>query len=157
MKKKFAILFLCFCLAFSAIGSGCTTMQRATIKATAAKVVKITGPMLLDAQKALSLVQKNYAFWSALVQGTLKVAGITITQAQIDAARPVIAAADAVLVPLGAAVKNTPVDPAAVQNAIIAVNNAVPALAQKALANPAVNALYQAYLAGKTNVPAAAL
>jgi hypothetical protein len=155
MKKKFVSLLLCLCLIAPA-GIGCSVAMRQKAKDGWAKVERVIGPLLESAEHALASVQKNYAFWSALVQGTLQVVGVNITKAQIDAAKPVIAAVDSVLVPLGAATTNKPVDPVAVQNAIIAVDTAVPALTQQALANPAVNALYQAYLAGKTNVSAPA-
>ena len=125
------------------------------------KVSTALEPLIGDAQKAIRAVQANYSFWCALVQGTLQVFGVQVTQADMDAAKPWIALADTslgILGPVNAAVANNTampaVDPGLVQNAIAQVKIALPQQTAAALANPAVKVLYQADLAGQTNVPA---
>jgi hypothetical protein len=150
MKKRLASLIICASLLFS---PACAPETKQKIHDTMVSIGEIAAPIIVDAQIALKNIQQNYVFWAALVQGTLQVAGVTLTTEQINAAKPVIAAMDAALVPLGSVANNEKVDPIAVQTAVIAVQNAVPTLTQKALANPAVNMLYQAYMSGQTNVP----
>lgn len=158
MKKKLVAMLVSLMLLTSVSVSGCASFKTwwnsADTQATVDKIKTVTGPLLETAQKALDNVQKNYAFWSALVQGALEVAGVKVTQEQMDAAKPYIAAADAALEPLGLAVNGKEVTSTEVATAVISVSNALPALKEKALANPAVAALWQAYLAGQTNVPA---
>ena len=162
MRKPLAILAVAAILALAVALAGCSALGVFSPKATAdiSKVETALQPLIADGQKALDAIQADYPFWSALVQGTLQVAGVKVTQAQINAALPYIAAADTNLGVLGKAIAynqnpsaNPPVTAADLQNAISATSTALPALAKSAMANPAVAALYQAYVAGQTNVP----
>jgi hypothetical protein len=132
-------------------------------KADIAKVETFLAPLIADVQKGLTAIQADYPFWSALVRGSLQVVGVKVTQAQMDAALPYIAAADTDLGVLGKAIAynqnptaNSPVTAADVQNAVNSTTTALPVLKTTVLANPAVAVLYQAYVAGQTNLPAPA-
>ena len=145
------------------VGLGCQSLGvwSSTAKTDMQKVSTALAPLIGDAQKAIKAIQANYPFWCAIAQGTLQVAGVKVTQADMDAAKSWLALADTslgILGPVNAAVANNTampaVDPGLVQNAIAQVKTALPQQTAAALANPAVKVLYQAYLAGQTNVPA---
>ncbi len=155
---KLLALVMLLCLIY-----GCSALGVFSPKAKA-EIVKIEAdlvPLIGKAQTALTAVQADYPFWSALVQGSLQVVGVKVTQAQMNAALPYIAAADTDLGVLGKAMaynqnpSTAPAPTAAdLQNAISSTTTALPVLKTTVLANPAVAALYQAYVAGQTNLPA---
>jgi hypothetical protein len=153
--KKFKLIFLAIFVAVCAVSLvGCAGFGKWNTQAQKDidQLKKDLAPLIADAQKGIAFIQNDYGFFSAVVQGGLQVVGVKVTQADIDAIKPYIAAADANLAVLGAAVNNQPVTTAAVQNAVTATSNAIPALKTQVLQNPAVSALYNLYLTGKTNL-----
>jgi hypothetical protein len=166
MRKLLAILAI-LAMAGAVALSGCSGFGvfNSKAKADIQKVETFMAPLIADVQKGLTAIQADYPFWSALAQGTLEVAGVKPANAAAitQAAFPYVTAADTDLALLGKAIAynqnptgSAPVTAADVQNAISSTTTALPVLKTTVLANPAVAALYQAYVAGQTNVPAPA-
>jgi hypothetical protein len=160
MKRSFVALFLAIAMIFAFAACSSFGVWSAKSEANIAKVETALQPLIAKGQLALTAIQADYPFWSAVAQGTLQAVGVKVTAAQMQAVLPYITAADTNLGVLGKAIAYNqnpttapPVSAADLQNAISATSAALPALAKQAMANPAVAVLYQAYIAGQTNLP----
>ena len=158
-----------YALAFAALLGlllvGCETLGVFTPKAQQdiQKISAVLAPFIGDAQKVVANIQQNYSFYYAVLNGTLQVAGVKIPPEAADLARNWLAAADTTLkiaAPVTVAIaQNQPVpavDPNLLQLGIIQAQTVLPKEAKAAMANPAVAALYAAYVAGQSNLPAPA-
>jgi hypothetical protein len=152
-------VILSMALAF-AIMPSCSPAQKAAYEADKAKLAAWwennqpqVAALLGQTQKAMDAIQADYPFWSGLVCGTLRVAGINITQAQMDAALPYIKMADTNLSILGKVAGKQKVEAGDLKNAVGATTDALPVLKNAALSNPTLAALYKAYLGDLANVP----
>jgi hypothetical protein len=153
-------LILVLLAAFLAGVLSCSPAQQATYEADKAKLAAWwqknqpqVAAILGQVQGALDKIQGDYPFWSGLVAGTLRVAGVNVTQADMDKALPYIKMADSQLGILGKVVNKEKVGTGDLQNAIGATTEALPIVKKEIMANPAIAALYQGYMAGQANIP----
>ena len=157
MKKLLVLL-----LTVGLLLSGCQSFGVWTpaAKTDMQKVSAAVAPLIGDAQKAVANIQQNYPFYLALAEGTLQAVGIPVPPGAAALAQGWLGVADTTLkiaAPVTVAIANNQAipatDPGLLQLGIIQAQNVLPKETKAAMANPAVAALYQAYLAGQTNLP----
>jgi hypothetical protein len=160
MKK---LLILAMMLALLLVGCSGIGVWSSGAKTDMQNISKALEPLIGDAQKAVAAAQNNYPFWCAIAQGTLQAAGVKVTPAEVTLAQNWLAVADTTLkiaapvtTALAAGQPVPPVDTNTLQLAITQAQTVLPNQVKTAMANPAVKALYQAYVAGQTNLPAPA-
>jgi hypothetical protein len=158
MKFFCKVLIIACCLTLT----GCASLASwwgqtgPAIKADAQKVETALAPLIPAAQKTLAALQKDYPFWAGIVQGTLNLAGIKAQLPPAATVLPYIQVADTSLAILGAALNQQPVDPNLLQNAILQAENVAPGLKAQLLADPAVQAAYNTWVAQQAAVGAVA-
>jgi len=160
MRKAF-VIFLAIIFALSLV-VGCAKIQSAYEKDKAALEAwwntnqpKVAA-FIATAKKALDALQEDYDFFARLLTAGAKMAGYDLNADDLAKIKNYVAAADASLAVIGPAVNSQPVDSGAVQNAVTAVNTAIPALKANALKSQNIAALYNAYIAAKAAQPAPA-
>ena len=158
MKFKKMLTALTVLLALVALAAGCSGLFQwsSGAKKDLSKVEKAVAPLITAADKVLGLIQNDQAFFDALLTGSLQAVGVKLTAAELNDVQNYVNAAKASADVLTKAVNNQPVATSDVQNAVNAATVAVPQLKTKVLANPAVAALYNAYLTGSLTVAPAA-
>ena len=157
------LLVLCLVGLVSMVGCASFGTWTPEAKTDIQKVSAALAPLIGDAQKVVANIQQNYPFYQALAQGTLMAAGVQVPPEAFKLAQGWLGVADTTLkiaAPVTVAIANNqPVpatDPGLLQLGIIQAQNVLPQETKAAMANPAVAALYAAYLAGQTNLPAPA-